>query len=94
MLFRSPPRVDLAARKAMEATTAAWAAEKKKKRSAAEVGQYELKKMKRGNRVDSLREVAARVKVEVALTVCVRVILLGIPSLDVANANFSRLICS
>ena len=43
-----PPRVDLAARKAMEDDVAARATEKKKKRSTVQVGKCKLKRMRRG----------------------------------------------
>ena len=47
-----PPKVDLVARQVMEATIVAWAAEKRKKRPAVQVGQYELKRIRRGTQDD------------------------------------------
>ena len=78
----------------MEAAAAARAAEKKKKRPVAEVDQYELKRLKRGNRVDSLGEVASRVEVEVTPTVRPMVILLGVPLVEVVGGSSPRLVRS
>ena len=46
--------------------------------------------LKRGNRVDSLGEVATTVEVEVALTVCPRVIPLGVSLVEVAGGSSPR----
>ena len=79
-----PPKVDLATRKAMEATVT-YRATEKKKRPSTEVGQYELKRLKRGIRVDPPGEVAARVEVDVAPTVHPTVIPFGVPLVEAAG---------
>ena len=47
-LAEMPPKVDIATRWALEVATAAWQAEKKKKRPVVEAGPYELKRICRG----------------------------------------------
>ena len=74
-----PPRVDLASRKAIEAAVAAREAEKKKQRPAVHVSQYELERMRRGPWVDPAGDAAARLEVEIAPTVSLGVIQLGVP---------------
>ena len=46
------PKVDLVARQAMEAATAARVAEKRKKRAIVQAGQYELKRIRRDTQDD------------------------------------------
>ena len=53
-----------------------------------------LRKMKRGTRVDSLREVAARVELEVAPAIYPRVIQLGVALVEVAGRSSPRLVHS
>ena len=52
MFAAMPPRVDLAARQAMEAATATQAVERKKKRLAMQASQCKLKMIYKGSRVD------------------------------------------
>ena len=47
-LAEMPPKVDMAARRALEATAAARQAERKKKKPIAEASPYELKRIRRG----------------------------------------------
>ena len=86
-----PPKVDLAARKAMEAAAFARAAEKKQKRSAAQVSQYELKRMRRGPWVDPPKNVVVRLEVEIALTVSPGIIPLRVPLVEAADRKSTRL---
>ena len=54
------PRLDLVALKAMEAAATAWAAEKKKKKPVVEASQYELRRLKKGLRIELAGHKTAR----------------------------------
>ena len=70
-----PPRVNLESLKMLEAIIVAWVAERKKKRPAADVGQYELRRLRKGLQ---LEEGSTQVEVETTLVAKGR-ILTGIP---------------
>ena len=76
-----PSKVDLAARRALEAAATTRQAEKKKKVSVAKVGQYELKRIRRGP-----SQLAARTPSTDSPTV----VLEAIPLLEWNTAESSR----
>ena len=85
------PRVNLIVHQAIKAAAAARATERKKKRPAVQAGQYELKRIRNGPRVDPAVGEAAQQKVTTMLTGSQGAILIRIPLVEVLRGSTPRL---
>ena len=81
------PKVDLAALKAIDATAATQAVERKKKRQAVEVGQYELRGLKKGPQTESTGHETSRTEVEATLKTPRGGFLTGVPLAEVVGVK-------